>query len=103
MLLHYVSSKGAIFSFTRSLARELSGTNINVNAITPGFTQTDATSGLADAETMGYIQAASLNQQIIKRPEEPTDLTGTLVFLASADSDFITGQTINVNGGATHH
>lgn len=103
MLLHYVSSKGAILSFTRSLARELSGTNINVNAITPGFTQTDATRGLADPDIMGYIQAASLNQQVIKRPEEPTDLTGTLIFLTSGDSDFITGQTINVNGGATHH
>ncbi|HZG25664.1 MAG TPA: 3-oxoacyl-ACP reductase family protein [Chitinophagaceae bacterium] len=103
MLLHYVSSKGAILSFTRSLARELSGTNINVNAITPGFTQTDATRGLADPDTMGYIQAASLNQQIIKRPEEPSDLTGALIFLASGESDFITGQTINVNGGATHH
>jgi 3-oxoacyl-[acyl-carrier protein] reductase len=44
-----------------------------------------------------------LDQQIIKRNEEPADLTGTVVFLASEDSDFITGQTINVNGGATHH
>lgn len=103
MLLHYVSSKGAIYAFTRALARELGGTAINVNAITPGFTQTDATKELASPEIMQYIQAATLNQQIIKRREEPSDLTGTVVFLASADSDFITGQTINVNGGATHY
>lgn len=103
MLLHYVSSKGAIFAFTRSLARELSGTNINVNAITPGFAQTDATKTLADQETIEFIQNVSLNMQIIKRPEKTSDLAGTVVFLASADSDFITGQTLNVNGGATHY
>jgi NAD(P)-dependent dehydrogenase (short-subunit alcohol dehydrogenase family) len=103
MLLHYVSSKGAIFAFTRALARELSGTNINVNAITPGFAQTDATKNLADQETMEFIQNVSLNAQIVKRPEKPADLAGAVVFLASADSDFITGQTLNVNGGANHY
>jgi len=103
MLLHYVSSKGAIFAFTRSLARELSGTNINVNAITPGFSQTDATKNLADPATMEFIQNLSLNMQIVKRPEKPADLAGAVLFLASADSDFITGQTLNVNGGATHY
>lgn len=103
MLLHYVSSKGAIFAFTRSLARELSGTNINVNAITPGFTQTDATKSLADQPTMEFIQSVSLNMQIVKRPEKASDLSGAVVFLASEDSDFITGQTLNVNGGASHY
>lgn len=103
MLLHYVSSKGAIFAFTRSLARELSGTNINVNAITPGFAQTDATKNLADPDTMEFIQNVTLNMQIVKRPEKTSDLAGAVVFLASVDSDFITGQTLNVNGGATHY
>jgi NAD(P)-dependent dehydrogenase (short-subunit alcohol dehydrogenase family) len=103
MLLHYVASKGAIFAFTRGLARELSGTEITVNTITPGFTLTEGTQGMTQPETMPQVQAAILDQQIIKRIEVPADLTGTVVFLASDDSDFITGQTINVNGGATHH
>jgi len=103
LFLHYVASKGAVFAFTRALARELSGTGITVNTITPGYTRTEAAQGIADPETVARIRAWVLDQQIIKRHEEPADLTGTVVFLASEDSDFITGQTINVNGGATHH
>jgi 3-oxoacyl-[acyl-carrier protein] reductase len=103
LFLHYVASKGAVFALTRALARELSGTGIHVNTITPGYTRTEAAQGLADPETVARIREWVLDQQIIKRHEEPADLTGTVVFLASEDSDFITGQTINVNGGATHH
>ena len=103
LLLHYVASKGAVFAFTRALARELSGTGIAVNTITPGYTRTEAAQGLADPETVARLQAWVVDQQIIKRSEEPADLAGTVVFLASEDSDFITGQTINVNGGATHY
>ena len=99
----YVASKGAIFAFTRALARELTGAGINVNTITPGFTITEGTAAMADAETVSHIRAAVLEQQIVKRAELPSDLAGALVFLASDESDFITGQTINVNGGATHH
>ena len=103
MLLHYVASKGAIFAFTRALARELSGTAITVNTITPGYTLTEGTQEMLEPETVARIQATVLDQQIIKRSEVPADLAGTVLFLASDDSDFITGQTINVNGGATHH
>jgi NAD(P)-dependent dehydrogenase (short-subunit alcohol dehydrogenase family) len=103
MILHYVVSKSAVFAFTRALARELSGTEITVNTITPGFTLTEGTQGMAEPETVARIQAGILDQQIIKRSEVPADLVGTVVFLASDESDFITGQTINVNGGATHH
>lgn len=103
LFLHYVASKGAVFALTRALARELAGTGIAVNAITPGYTRTEAAQGIADPETVARLRAWVVDQQIIKRNEDPTDLTGTVVFLASADSDFITGQTINVNGGATHH
>jgi NAD(P)-dependent dehydrogenase (short-subunit alcohol dehydrogenase family) len=103
LFLHYVASKGAVFAFTRALARELAGTGIAVNTITPGYTLTEAAQGIADPETVARLRAWVVDQQIIKRIEEPADLAGTVVFLASADSDFITGQTINVNGGATHH
>ena len=103
MLLHYVASKGAIFAFTRALARELSGTEITVNTITPGYTLTEGTQGMTEPETVARIQAGILDQQIIKRSAVTADLAGTVLFLASDDSDFITGQTINVNGGATHH
>ena len=103
LFLHYVASKGAVFALTRALARELSGTGITVNAITPGYTLTEAAQGLAEPETVARLRAWVVDQQIIKRSEEPSDLAGTVIFLASEDSDFITGQTINVNGGATHH
>ena len=67
MLLHYVASKGAVFAFTRALARELTGAGINVNAITPGFTITEGTAAMADPETISHIRAAVLEQQIVKR------------------------------------
>jgi len=103
MFLHYVASKGAVFALTRALARELAGTGIAVNAITPGYTLTEAAQGIAEPETVARLRAWVVDQQIIKRGQEPADLAGTVIFLASEDSDFITGQTINVNGGATHY
>ena len=99
LCLHYVASKGAVFALTRALARP----GIPVNTIGPGYTLTEAAQHIADPETVARLRAWVVDQQIIKRPEVPADLTGTVVLLASEDSHCITGQTINVNGGATHH
>jgi len=93
--LHYVASKGAVVAITRGVATELGDYNVNVNAISPSATQTEV-----PRETVTREMAHQFAQgQALKRPEAPEDLVGTVIFLASGDSDFITGQTINVDGG----
>jgi 3-oxoacyl-[acyl-carrier protein] reductase len=97
--LHYVASKGAVMSMTRAMARELADTGINVNCITPGATYTEI-----PRETVTPEQKDAMVKMLcIKRPEEPKDLEGTVVFLASDDAAYITGQTINVDGGMNFH
>jgi NAD(P)-dependent dehydrogenase (short-subunit alcohol dehydrogenase family) len=103
MILHYVASKGAVLAFTRALARELSGSGINVNAITPGYTMTPAALGIGDKESIEALKQHILDIRIVKRFEQPTDLAGTVIFLASDASDFISGQAINCDGGEAHH
>jgi NAD(P)-dependent dehydrogenase (short-subunit alcohol dehydrogenase family) len=98
---HYVTSKGAVTAFTRAVSRELGEHNICVNNLAPGFTLSDSVVN----ENPGHLEhsrAPSLVRRAIKRDEYPEDLLGALVFLASADSDFVTGQTIAVDGGATN-
>jgi len=99
---HYVTSKGAVTAFTRAMSRELGEHNICVNNLAPGFTLSDS---VVD-ENPGHLEHSrqpSLVRRALKRDEYPEDLLGALVFLASADSDFITGQTIAVDGGATNN
>jgi 3-oxoacyl-[acyl-carrier protein] reductase len=97
--LHYVTSKAALVGFTRALASEVGPAGVRVNAITPGSTRTEVlrqTISEADRELMA-------NETALRRVQVPEDLVGTALFLASVDSDFITGQTINVDGGLTFH
>ena len=98
-LIHYTTSKGGVVGFTRALARELGQYNINVNAIAPGLTMTQASLDLSSPERIEKTVAG----QSIKRPIQSEDLVGTMVFLASDESDFITGQTIVVGGGDFMH
>ena len=100
LFLHYVTSKGGVIGFTRSIAREVGDDGICVNALAPGYTVTDQSE--KSEHDQGVIDAV-LASRCLKRHATPQDLLGTLIFLASDDSDFITGQTIVVDGGATMH
>jgi len=99
LYLHYVTSKAAVIGMTRALATELGPAGITVNAVAPGATQTEIPRRSVTPEQAEKIVAG----QAIKRREVPGDIVGTVAFLASPDSDFITGQTINVDGGAAFH
>jgi NAD(P)-dependent dehydrogenase (short-subunit alcohol dehydrogenase family) len=101
LFAHYVTSKGAVMAFTRSISRELGEHNICVNNLAPGFTLSDSVIK-ENPGHMDHSRAPSLVRRAIKRDQYPEDLLGALIFLASADSDFITGQTIAVDGGATN-
>ncbi|MBI4672307.1 MAG: glucose 1-dehydrogenase [Chloroflexi bacterium] len=91
---HYVTSKGGVIGLTRALAKELGDYGIHVNAIAPGFTLTEASQQLIpNAERYGVERGA------LKRAEQPEDLVGAALFLASSASDFMTGQTMIVDGG----
>lgn len=100
-LVHYITSKGGIVGFTRALAREVGADGICVNAIAPGYTLHDDM-----IRKGGYSKGfgkAIVDSRCIKREELPGDLTGAVIFLSSDDSDFITGQTLVVDGGSVLH
>lgn len=100
--IHYVSSKGGIIGFTRALARELGPEGIRVNALAPGFTLTEANMEQA-ANARDHWEETRRSQCLNQRSEEADDLAGPALFLASSDSDFVTGQTLLVDGGLRHN
>lgn len=97
--LHYVASKGAVWALTGALSRELAGIGITVNGLAPGYTITDATRSMASPEVVRELETQVLQSQSVKRLIEPSDLVGAAAFLASDESEFLTGQTITVDGG----
>jgi NAD(P)-dependent dehydrogenase (short-subunit alcohol dehydrogenase family) len=100
LMLHYVASKGAVVAMTRAMARELGEYGICCNALAPGLTLSDTIKGRND---YGAVRMLNVESRSLKREETPEDLVGALLFLASHDSDFMTGQTLLVDGGSAMH
>jgi len=94
--IHYVTSKAGVIGFTRTLAREVGDDNIQVNVIAPGSTLSEEN----PSEEIVRFRQARVGDRAIKRVQMPQDLVGAMLFLASPLSDFITGQTLSVDGGA---
>jgi len=100
-LLHYVASKGAVMSMTRSLARELGADNITVNAVSPGYTLSEG--NLANADFLAAHRQAAIAGRVLQRDAYPEDLVGAVAFLASDDAAFMSGQILAVDGGSVFH
>jgi NAD(P)-dependent dehydrogenase (short-subunit alcohol dehydrogenase family) len=99
-MVHYIASKAGIVGFTRALAREVGPYGITVNALAPGAVP-------PPRERMSPESKASIDSvieyQSVRRPEQPRDLANVVLFLCSADSDFMSGQVITVDGGLAFH
>lgn len=98
--LHYSASKGAVWVLTRALARELGEDNICVNAVAPGFTLSETQVATSSNE---HMAARRDSDKCFSRDQVPDDLVGAVMFLLSDASNYITGQTINVDGGGSMH
>ncbi|MHA1108786.1 MAG: SDR family oxidoreductase [Alphaproteobacteria bacterium] len=101
MMMHYVTSKGAIVAMSRAMAREVGDDNICVNTIAPGLTESENVAE-ADQWTDERLDGNAASRCIVRR-ETPEDLVGTVIFLSSQESDFVTGQVLVVDGGAVAH
>jgi len=100
----YSAAKGGIIAFTKTLARELARSNVQLNTVCPGPTDTPLFAEVAGQGEAGAKIAEGLKRAIpMKRLGQPDDYPGVIAFLASSDADFITGQTISVSGGLTMH
>ncbi len=98
LLMHYVTSKGAVVAMTRALARELGPDRITVNAVAPGLILSDTVQ--ANPAITSFQEAAIMQARSLRREAFPADVEGTVVFLASDDSAFMSGQTLVVDGGS---
>jgi 3-oxoacyl-[acyl-carrier protein] reductase len=100
--LHYVSTKAGLIGFTRALAREVGPDGIRVNCVMPGAIRTEhETESFPDQEER--LRHAAASRQSVPRRGVPADIVGAFIYLASSDSDFVTGQVINVDGGWAHY
>lgn len=97
--LHYTTSKAGVIGFTRAMAHEVGAMGITVNAVTPGYTLSESQ---VTSSTGNYL-AAQAEGRAMGRPQHPEDLVGTVMFLSCPASDYMTGQTINVDGGKAMH
>jgi 3-oxoacyl-[acyl-carrier protein] reductase len=95
MRIHYATSKAGVLGFTRTLARELGEFGITVNSLAPGSTLSESPTDPKALEMRGK----ATDTRCLKRVQVPEDLVGTIIFLSSSDSDFMTGETMIVDGG----
>jgi NAD(P)-dependent dehydrogenase (short-subunit alcohol dehydrogenase family) len=100
-LLHYVTSKGAIVAFTRALAKELGKDGVRVNCVAPGFTMSQGVK--EHPEVIENLREVSVAARTLQRDQEPEDVVGAVLYLASPAASFVTGQTIVIDGGQYFH
>ena len=98
--LHYTTAKAGVIGFTRALARELGGEKINVNVVLPGLTLSDTQVASSQAS---YLASNDAKSRALGRAQYPEDLVGTVLYLLSDASDYVTGQSFNVDGGKVMH
>jgi 3-oxoacyl-[acyl-carrier protein] reductase len=96
---HYTTAKGGVVALTRVMARQLGEFGINVNCVTPGSTMSEE----SVSEEVRKRREGSMDKRAFRRVETPADIVGTALFLASSDSDFVTGQLLVVEGGGIMH